>query len=294
MSVFIPPVAALNAATSQNPAAGFENAVLPSNGDQFVVTDPTSSNATPNVIVGTGGSTFNVAAGAESSNIWLLGEATDTIIVGNATDASGNLLSGAGSSFQVDSEFQGSVIANLEGAITDGPTVDLATETQFGGTVADAAGGVIEGEDGAEPLLAGEFSYYFNGGAGNDQIEGSQGSDFIRGGAGNDNIDAGAGDDLVRIGSGDDTVELGAGADVLYWTVDQFEGDSVNTIRDFTSGEDTIAIEADVFSRVEVEFAEGNQAFTVTLLNEAGEVEGTTVVVSEGDAFEFPDDFAIV
>ena len=294
MSLFIPPVAALNVATSETPISGLENAVLASNGDQFVVTDPTSSNESPNAIVGTGGTTFNVAAGAEESNIWLLGEATDTIIVGTATDANGNLLSGAGSAFQVDSTFEGSVIANLSGSITDGPSVDLELETQFGGTIADAAGGVIESEEGVEPLLEGEFSYYFNGGAGNDQLEGSQASDFIRGGAGNDNIDGGAGDDLIRVGSGDDTVELGAGADVLYWTVDQFEGDSVNTIRDFTSGEDIIAIESEVASRIDVEFAENGQAFTVTLLNEAGEVEGTTVVISENDEFDFPNDFAFV
>ena len=78
-----------------------------------------------------------------------------------------NFLSGAGSALQVDSTFEGSVIANLSGSITDG------------------AGGVIESEEGVEPLLEGEFSYYVNGGAGNDQIKGSQASDFIRGGAGN-------------------------------------------------------------------------------------------------------------
>lgn len=296
MSVFIPPVAALIAETSQNPAAGFENAVNPSNGDQFVVTDPNSSNETPNVIAGTGGTTFNVASGTEQANIWLLGEDTDTIIVGNATDAAGNPLSGAGSSFQVDSTFEGSVIANFEGAITEGATVDLETETQFGGTIADAAGGAIGDGEGQ---VSGEFALYFNSGAGNDQIEGTQASDFIRGGAGDDEINAGGGDDLVRVGSGSDNVTLGEGADVLYWTVDQFEGDSVNFITDFTSGEDTIAIESEVASRIDVQFvdAEGNEsskAFTVTLLNESGEVEGTTVVISGNDDFDFPSDFAFV
>ena len=143
-------------------------------------------------------------------------------------------------------------------------------------------------------MADGGIAYYVNGGAGSDQLEGSAGDDFIRGGAGNDRINAGEGDDIVRVGSGSDDVTLGAGADVVYWTVDQFEGDSVNTITDFVSGEDKIAIEADVFSRIDVEFAEDGQSFTVTLLNESGEVEGTTEVISEGDAFEFPDDFQIV
>ena len=79
----------------------------------------------------------------------------------------------------------------------------------------------------------------------------------------------------------------------MYWTVDQFEGDSVNIITDFTSGEDKIAIDQTLLDsgRIEVDFAEDGQSFTVTL---SGDTTGSTTVISEGDAFEFPEDFEFV
>ena len=284
MSIFITPVPALDAAAAENPAAGSSSTGV--SGDSFVVTDPTSG---PIEINGPGdGGAILAASGVNNANVLLDGAVGDEIVITTAFDAAGNALDGSGSVFQVAEDFDGAVIANLDGASTSGATVDLSIETEEG-TIADAAGGTIE-----EGGLGGDFAYYINGGAGPDQLGGSAGSDFIRGGAGDDRINAGAGDDLVRVGSGSDSVTLGAGADTVYWTVDQFEGDSVNIITDFTSGEDKIAIEADVFSRVEVDFAEDGQSFTVTLLNESGEVEGTTEVISEGDAFEFPDDFQIV
>ena len=293
--IFLP--ITINVENAIQPTAG--DPVFAQTGEQFVITNPSTHSQDPVVIIGPNdGGIVTVASGTPGANVVFAGDSDTKVEIGTAfsIDATGSskFLSGAGSAFQVDSTFEGSVIANLSGSLTDGPSVDLELKTQFGGTIADAAGGVIESEEGVEPLLEGEFSYYLNGGAGNDQLKGSQASDFIRGGAGNDNIDGGTGDDLIRVGSGDDTVELGAGADVLYWTVDQFEGDSVNTIRDFTSGEDIIAIESEVASRIDVVFAENGQAFTVTLLNEAGDIEGTTVVISENDEFDFPNDFAFV
>ena len=280
MSIFITPVPALNAAVAENPATGSSSTGV--SGDSFVVTDPTSG---PIEINGPGdGGIIIAASGVNNANVVLDGTLGDEIVISTAFDAAGNPLDSSGSVFQVAEDFDGAVIANLDGAITSGATVDLTTATTDGSTVGEAAGGLADGG----------IAYYVTGGAGSDQLQGSAGDDFIRGGAGNDRINAGEGDDIVRVGSGSDDVTLGAGADVVYWTVDQFEGDSVNTITDFVSGEDKIAIEADVFSRIDVEFAEDGQSFTVTLLNESGEVEGTTEVISEGDAFVFPDDFEIV
>ena len=281
MSIFITPVPALDAAAAENPAAGSSSTGV--SGDKFVVTDPTSG---PIEINGPGsGGEIRVASGVNNANVKLDGPIGDEIGITTAFDAAGNPLDGSGSAFQVAEDFEGTVIANLEGAITSGASVDLSTETEVG-TIADAAGGTIE-----EGGLGGDFAYYVNGGAGNDQIQGSEGADFIRGGAGNDRINAGDGDDLVRVGSGSDSVTLGAGADTVYWTVDQFEGDSVNIITDFNSGEDKIAIDADLSDRIEVDFAEDGQSFTVTL---SGDTTGTTTVISQGDAFEFPEDFEFV
>jgi len=273
VSIFITPVPALDAAAAENPEAGSSSTGV--SGDSFVVTDPTSG---PIEINGPGdGGVILAASGVNGANVKLDGPIGDEIGITTAFDAAGNPLDGSGSAFQVAEDFEGTVIANLDGASTSGASVDLSIETEEG-TIADAAGGTIE-----EGGLGGDFAYYVNGGAGNDQIQGSEGADFIRGGAGNDRINAGDGDDLVRVGSGSDSVTLGAGADTVYWTVDQFEGDSVNIITDFTTGVDKIAIDADILDRIDVEFAEDGKSFTVTL---SGETTGSTTVKSEGDAFD--------
>lgn len=284
MSIFIPPVGPLNASAAENPAAGSSVTSTSDSVETFVVTDSSSSEA---VEINAGSSAgIEVASGVENANLVLNGPLNSVIGITTAFDAAGDPLDSSGSAFQVAEDFEGVVIANLDGAFTSGATVDLSTETTDGSTVGEAAGGLADGG----------ISYYLTGGSGSDQLKGSAGDDFIRGGAGNDRINAGDGDDIVRVGSGSDEVTLGGGADVVYWTVDQFEGDSVNIITDFTSGEDKIAIEEDVFGRIEVDFAEDGQSFTVTLLNEAGGdvVEGETTVISRGDAFEFPEDFEIV
>lgn len=54
-----------------------------------------------------------------------------------------------------------------------------------------------------------------NGGAGDDDIDGSQGDDTLIGGPGNDRIDGDGGDDLLIGGAGDDVITGRAGDDVL-------------------------------------------------------------------------------
>jgi len=273
VSIFITPVPALDAASAENPAAGSSSTGNSGELNEFVITDPTEG---PIEISGSGdGSLIAVSSGVNNANVILDGELADEIVITDAVDAAGNSLDGSGTAFQVSEDFEGSVIANLEFASTSGASVDLSTATESG-TIADALGG-------EDSVLAGDFAYYINGGAGTDQLGGSAGADFIRGGAGDDRINAGAGDDLVRVGSGSDSVTLGAGADTVYWTVDQFEGDSVNIITDFTTGVDKIAIDADLLDRIEVDFAEDGQSFTVTL---SGDTTGSTTVISEKDAFD--------
>ncbi|MFL0790483.1 MAG: hypothetical protein AB8E87_09675 [Prochlorococcus sp.] len=85
---------------------------------------------------------------------------------------------------------------------------------------------------------------YFNSGAGDDLITGTDFNDFLRCGAGDDDLDAGSGDDIVRLGSGDDNITLGAGDDIIYLTADQLQGKSSNRIADFNSiGNDQIIID---------------------------------------------------
>ncbi len=78
--------------------------------------------------------------------------------------------------------------------------------------------------DFSETLLTGIA--FINGLGGNDVITGSWGDDMILGGPGNDTLDGGGGDDLLVGGSGSDTFVL--------------NDDGVDTIIDFTVGEDVI------------------------------------------------------
>ena len=99
-------------------------------------------------------------------------------------------------------------------------------------TIAQAAGNKVP---------VGGFAYYGAGGSGNDQIEGSSLNDFIRGGAGNDTINAFGGNDLIRGGAGSDLIQGASGSDTIYYTADQLDG-STDTVTDFTTGVDTIAV----------------------------------------------------
>ena len=270
MSITIPPVAPIDADLANQPQAG--ETVNAQAGDLFVITDPATNADTPATINGEVEiGSFGVAAGAENSNIAITGDAF-VVEIGTAETANGGLLeplSGAGSTFQVDEdEFSGNAIVNLDGAIiSDDAKVDLDTETWNGTTIADNAPAGAEGID-----------YYVNTGAGNDAIEGSRGNDFLRGGAGNDAINAGAGNDIVRPGAGTDDVTLGAGEDTLYLTVDQLQGETTNTITDFTSGEDTIQIDADIADRTELNFVDGDLIIELT-----GTETGSTTVQSLND-----------
>lgn len=65
---------------------------------------------------------------------------------------------------------------------------------------------------------------------------GTDGSDILQGHDGNDVIEAGSGDDILRDGQGGDVLTGGAGADLFIISSDG----AIDTIRDFTVGEDKI------------------------------------------------------
>ncbi|UMM04548.1 tandem-95 repeat protein [Vibrio campbellii] len=92
-----------------------------------------------------------------------------------------------------------------------------------------------------------------HGGAGDDVIFGEKGSDIVFGGTGHDTLDGGDGSDAVRGGSGNDVLIGGSGDDILigddgediFKFVDDGSGirdGEVDTIKDFTQGEDKIDI----------------------------------------------------
>ena len=81
-----------------------------------------------------------------------------------------------------------------------------------------------------------------DGGAGDDVLSGAGGNDELFGGAGNDALDGGLGDDFLEGGLGNDIFFGGAGRDTF--VIGPGSGSDLDTIEDFTGGEDVIDISA--------------------------------------------------
>ena len=235
----------------------------------------TEATVGPSVIEAPETGVIEVASEAEGADVIIDGPGTATVAIGTTVDAEGNPLSGSGTAYQVADGYQGSAVVNLDGAITGGEAVNADTDAVGGGTIAENAP--------PGPNVFDNLDFYVNTGSGNDQVQGSQGNDFVRLGAGSDSFNLGAGDDIVRVGSGNDSGTLGLGNDILYLTVDQLEGDSVNTITDFdVDGDDKIQIDQNIQDRVDIDGI-GTNAITITL---SGDTTGTTAIISEGESID--------
>ncbi len=122
----------------------------------------------------------------------------------------------------------------------------------------NAGNDTLDGGAGADRINGGADEDLITGGAGNDSINGNFGADTIDGGAGNDALRGGKGDDIVQGGDGNDTLtgDLGGdtltggaghdtfvfkGSDAAVLSTDFLTG-HVDTITDFTHGEDHIAL----------------------------------------------------
>jgi Ca2+-binding RTX toxin-like protein len=280
VSTFIQPVTPVSTETAVEPAAGTTTRIT--SGETVVVTDPNSGADNPTVLEAPATGIFEVGSASQGANILIEGTGTAGVVIGTTVDADGNRLSGSGTAFQIGDDYQGTAIVNLNGAITGGEKVDPSTETPAGNTIADN----LPGEDSNAFATTFNLDFYVNTGAANDQVQGSAGSDFIRLGAGDDVFNAAGGDDIVRVGTGNDSGSLGAGDDILYLTVDQLQGDSVNTITDFdANGNDKIQIDGDLEDLVDIDGV-GTNSIVITL---SGAQTGTTAVVSEGESIDDDD-----
>ena len=302
MSFDVAPVVPQNPANLPQPTGGETVAA----GSDVGITSP-STTSTPVII--TGGTELaptKLVIGTQSAQVILESGVTR---IGVAVDSAGNRLSMAGAVIQAQDSSTGGKVVNLEGAnVNSGVIVDgginLATNGRGGsGTIAsNAPAGTFLPS--AQALIAAVFpiinqdillagnppATYIHTGAGNDQIEGSEGIDFIRAGAGNDIINSGGGNDIVRAGSGSDNITLGTGNDVLYYTVDQIQGISTDTISDFNSagaGADLIQIKKDLqnFIRIDglgtsqsvLNYAQAGLTGTTTIINQAGIIRTTDI-----------------
>ena len=302
MSFDVAPVVPQNPANLPQPTGGETVAA----GSDVGITSP-STTSTPVII--TGGTELaptKLVIGTQSAQVILQSGVTR---IGIAVDSAGNRLSMAGAVIQAQDSSTGGKVVNLEGAnVNSGVIVDgginLATNGRGGsGTIAsNAPAGTFLPS--AQALIAAVFpiinqdillagnppATYIHTGAGNDQIEGSEGIDFIRAGAGNDIINSGGGNDIVRAGSGSDNITLGTGNDVLYYTVDQIQGISTDTISDFNSagaGADLIQIKKDLqnfiridgigTSQIVLNYAQAGLTGTTTIINQAGIIRTTDI-----------------
>jgi Ca2+-binding RTX toxin-like protein len=118
----------------------------------------------------------------------------------------------------------------------------------------DAGNDIIDGGSGVDTLFGGKGQDIIFGGSGDDLLSGEAGDDRLYGGEGNDGLFGGLGDDVLLGGMGDDLLAGGNGNDTLTGgsgkDTFRFDGSTlgIDTIVDFTSGEDTIALSRSLFA----------------------------------------------
>lgn len=86
---------------------------------------------------------------------------------------------------------------------------------------------VLNGGDGNDTLIGGDFDDVISGDGSNDQIDGNAGNDTLNGGSGDDVISGGADNDFVWADAGEDVVSGGSGHDRLFGNAgdDSINGD---------------------------------------------------------------------
>jgi len=190
---------------------------------------------------------------------------TDTVIASVAFNLSGGFenleftadagdVDGNGNSLA--NEITGSNGANVIKAGGDDDVVEgLAGDDTLNGQSGDD---ILRGGDGLDFLTGKIGDDMLFGGADNDQLRGEEGDDHMEGGGAkdriigkagvdtiigdeaNDKLFGNSGDDLITGGVGKDSMNGGAGADTYFLA----PGSQVDTIKDFTPGEDLLDISA--------------------------------------------------
>ncbi|MGF1524845.1 MAG: calcium-binding protein [Leptolyngbyaceae cyanobacterium] len=124
--------------------------------------------------------------------------------------------------------------------------------------------GTVFGNGGNDQLLGGEARDRIAGGSGDDVIRTEGGNDILSGGSGNDFLDAGAGNDRIFGGSGINFVIAGEGRDRITLSDAGF-----TVLFDFTSGEDTLALDGLKPSDLQIESIFDSTVITAKTTGEA-------------------------
>lgn len=133
---------------------------------------------------------------------------------------------------------------------------DLGNDNVSGGLGADS----VSGGQGDDNVIGDDGNDTAGGNQGSDTLDGGSGDDRIYGGQGNDLVSGGSGDDTLSGDAGNDTMTGGSGADVFRFEYFVQQGElqtaeevganplGVDTITDFTPGEDKIQLDKRIFA----------------------------------------------
>ncbi|MDY6940130.1 MAG: choice-of-anchor K domain-containing protein [Cyanobacteriota bacterium] len=191
-------------------------------------------------------------------------------------------------------------IGSVEDDDVEGSSGNDAIDGNDGSDVLEGNDGndVLTGSDGNDTLMGGDGTDCVYGNRGDDLVSGGDGDDFVRGGQGNDRVLGDDGDDVLTGDNGIDILTGGDGSDVFLVKA-EFDSNEFSTdlIADFTVGEDSIALSANVAVSFEVrDFnADGTDDVGIKLVetgsfisfvlgtDSIASVENSITIVPEGD-----------
>lgn len=158
-------------------------------------------------------------------------------------------------------------------------TATVPTTSSLNPVNGTEANDVILGGDGGQNMLGAGGDDQLFGNRGNDLLTGGDGNDALYGGKDEDTLLGGAGNDLLSGDLGNDVLTGGDGADLFLLGA----GDGTDTITDFVTGVDLIALKPDLtFDQLSISVSGGNTV--ITFGDEVlGILNGVTAPLSASD-----------
>ncbi|KMK63978.1 putative calcium-binding protein [Puniceibacterium sp. IMCC21224] len=225
-----------------------------------------------------GGDGNDALGGGTGDDLIYGGAGTDTIGGGDGDDS---VLAGSGNDI-VNGGAGNDLLDGMSGDDTVGGS--FGHDEVYGGSGDDSLGGGA----GRDTIHAGEGNDIVGGGEGDDVIYGVAGSNFLAGGGRNDLIVGGHDADTINGGTGNDTLAGGAGEDLFIFN--GLRVGEVDTIDDFTIGEDLIRlVGVQSFSALSFENTEiyEGAGVTMTIAGHTIMIAGVTMAQLDADDFLF-------